>query len=135
MLDLSKALFSKIELESFNNFLNQLLTDKNINFKNTKPDLLYISENTKQCRKSIQLQWEFQEGELRYIYSLTIEIINEKIDNISFNFYHRLYGKSVLLTDIYMTNKNIRLLMQIFYKWTSIKIKQYKYDYNKEKTK
>lgn len=56
MLNLQQALFSKIELESFNNYLNQLLTNKNINFKNTKPNILYISENTDQCSKCIELR-------------------------------------------------------------------------------
>lgn len=132
-MDLDKALFSELEIESFNNYLYKVLTDKTINLKNRKPEYISISDYEKDNNsiKSTYIIWNFLFEDTTYSYKLEIEIENEIVKYIKFSFTYKLYEKFITLSHEYMTNKNIKLLMQFFYKWTNINYKQYKYNYNK----
>lgn len=133
MLDLSKALYSNLELELFNTYLYKILTNKEINFKNEAPTRISIdlypdmnTYNITTLRYYIpdrldpfkKIKHEF---ELQVISSINI------ISELKIKFYNEIADRMVSLDLNNLTKSNIKKLLQIFYKWTKINFKQCKY--------
>lgn len=152
MSDLTKVLFSDLGVEACNIHLHRMLTNKTLNIKNVSPDQIdiqiiknsyeSINKNEPQIYydKNVSILW----GQDRHIVEsnyccLSVEIRQDKIESIAFKYKNNLNTAWTVLKAwpdakcSSLTDKNIKKLMQIFYKWSKIDLRQYKYNYrNKE---
>lgn len=137
MLDLSKALYTDLEIELFNTYLYKILTNKEINFKNEAPTQIDINlyPDTNYSSVSILRYCTPNEidpyNKIKHNFELRVIVSDDTITDLQISFYNKITDTVILLGLNNLTKTNIKLLLEIYKKWTKINFKQHKYNYNK----
>ena len=137
MLDLSKALYTDLEIELFNTYLYKILTNKEINFKNEPPTAIYMNLCPDSNFYGTILDYHTPEHQdplhkIKYKFKLKVTSNNFKIDTLDIDFYNSITDSKICLTHNHLTKTNIKLLLAIYKKWTKIDFSNHTYNYNEQ---
>lgn len=137
MLDLSKALYTDLEIELFNTYLYKILTNKEINFKNEPPTTVDIKSYPDSDFYTTTLNYyapEYQDPfhKIKHKFKLIVTSDKSKIVTLDIEFYSKITDSIICLNLDYLTKTNIKLLLAIYKKWTKIGFENHTYNYNEQ---